>query len=54
MCIVTYMKKLSIYLTVRQYYFLKDKATNMGLTLSDLVRRAVDRYIRRETRGDKR
>ena len=44
------MRKLSIYLTQRQHDFLEEMSGEMGVTISDLIRRALDRYIRRETR----
>lgn len=39
------MKRLQIYLTERQSVVLKEKAKNIDISLAELIRRILDRYI---------
>jgi len=39
------MQKLNFYLTVKQYLKLQEISRNSGLTMAEIVRRAMDEYL---------
>ena len=46
------MKRLQIYLTERQSAVLKEKAKNIDISLAELIRRILDRYIDKDEEKD--
>lgn len=45
-CIMVCMKRTNIHLTDRQREELKKQSIESGLTVAELIRRAVDRFLR--------
>jgi len=46
--IIHHMKRTNIYLSDTQIKHLQELSRKMGLSVAELIRRAIDRFIRRE------
>ena len=42
----TYMKRYNLFLSQRQIKWLMEMSKDMGLSVSEIIRRAIDEYIR--------
>ena len=42
------MKRISLFLSVQQYDALKRLSERLGLSVSELIRRAIDAFLRQE------
>ena len=45
------LRRTNIYLTSRQHSALEKEAKRLGITISELIRRALDRYVATIRRG---
>jgi predicted DNA binding CopG/RHH family protein len=45
------MKRVNYYLPERQMESLKEESSRLGLSISELIRRAIDEWIQRQKKG---